>query len=221
VTIIAAYVASALLVLAWLTYTIHVTLVENEEAAAGHDDPQRTSQLIRVSFFVFVVPVGTLTTNADRLSWCTALHEHRIFHKPSLALHKLVGTYTTKVLLEHCNRPFCLGVNSQCTRFDHPASTLIAQGASQSDHHVWYCLQALNLWLQYTTLLGGINVPAPKSVHWVFNAAQFAFATVTSGSLSTDCLLTGSMNAALQRIFISLAVPVIMLAALVGIQVLR
>ncbi len=48
VSIIAAYVASALLVLTWLTYTIHVTLVENEEAAAGHDDPQRTSQLIRV-----------------------------------------------------------------------------------------------------------------------------------------------------------------------------
>ncbi|KAL0042507.1 hypothetical protein WJX79_001789 [Trebouxia sp. C0005] len=100
------YVASALLVLAWLTYTIHVTLVENEEAAAGHADPQRTSQLIR----------------------------------------------------------------------------------------------ALNLWLQYTTLLGGINIPAPKSVHWVFNAAQFAFAT---------------------RILISLAVPVAMFVALVGIQVLR
>ncbi len=65
VTIIAAYVASALLVLAWLTYTIHVTLVENEEAAAGHMDPQRTSQLIRVSFLVLVVPAGILTTNAD------------------------------------------------------------------------------------------------------------------------------------------------------------
>ncbi len=48
VSIISAYVASALLVLAWLNYTIHVTLVENEEAAAGHDDSQRTSQLIRV-----------------------------------------------------------------------------------------------------------------------------------------------------------------------------
>ena len=48
VSIISAYIASALLVLAWLSYTIHVTLVENEEAAAGHDDPQYTSQLIRV-----------------------------------------------------------------------------------------------------------------------------------------------------------------------------
>ena len=49
VSVISAYVASALLVLAWLGYTVHVTLVENEEAAAGRDDPQRTSQLIRVS----------------------------------------------------------------------------------------------------------------------------------------------------------------------------
>lgn len=50
-SIISAYAASAVLVLAWLSYTVHVTLVENEEAAAGHDDPQRTSQLIRVTGF--------------------------------------------------------------------------------------------------------------------------------------------------------------------------
>ena len=49
VSVISAYIASALLVLAWLSYTVHMTLVENEEAAAGLDDPQRTSQLIRVS----------------------------------------------------------------------------------------------------------------------------------------------------------------------------
>ena len=47
--IISAYVASALAVLVWLSYTVHVTLVEKEEAAAGHSDSQRTSQLIRVS----------------------------------------------------------------------------------------------------------------------------------------------------------------------------
>lgn len=47
-SIVSAYVASAVLVLAWLSYTIHVTLVENEEAAAGQDESQRTSQLIRV-----------------------------------------------------------------------------------------------------------------------------------------------------------------------------
>ena len=84
-----------------------------------------------------------------------------------------------------------------------------------------YDLQALTLWLQYTTLLGNINIPAPSTVHWVFNAAQFAFATVTSGSLSPDCLLTGVVNNALQRIFISLTVPALMFVAVVGVQVLR
>ena len=43
----------------------HVTLAENEEAAAGHADPQRTSQLIRVSFLVLVVAASILTANAD------------------------------------------------------------------------------------------------------------------------------------------------------------
>ncbi len=83
------------------------------------------------------------------------------------------------------------------------------------------CVQALNLWLQYITLLGGINIPAPSTVHWVFAAAQFAFATVTSGSLSTDCLLTGPINNALQRMLIHLAVPGLMFLALSAIQVLR
>ena len=46
--IISAYVANGLLVMAWLSFTIHVTLVENEEAAAGQAESQRTSQLIRV-----------------------------------------------------------------------------------------------------------------------------------------------------------------------------
>lgn len=76
VTIIAAYVASALLVLAWLTITIHVTLVENEEAAAGHDNPQRTSQLIRVSFLVLVVPPGILTARLivyQEVMHCTSI----------------------------------------------------------------------------------------------------------------------------------------------------
>lgn len=83
------------------------------------------------------------------------------------------------------------------------------------------CLQALNLWLQYITLLGNINIPAPRPVHWVFNVAQFAFATVSSGSLSTDCLLSGPVNLALQRILVHLTVPVLMLLALCAIQVLR
>ena len=82
-------------------------------------------------------------------------------------------------------------------------------------------LQALNLWLQYLTLLGGINIPTPKSVHWIFCAASFVFATVTSGSLSTDCLLSGPVNTALQRMLIHLAVPGLVFLALSIIQVLR
>ena len=46
--ILLAYIISTLLVLAWLSYAVHVTLEENEEAAAGSTDPGRTSQLIRV-----------------------------------------------------------------------------------------------------------------------------------------------------------------------------
>lgn len=82
-------------------------------------------------------------------------------------------------------------------------------------------MQALNLWLQYMTLLGGINIPAPRTVHWVFAVAQFAFASVSSGSLSTDCLLSGPTNPALQRIFIHLAVPALMFLLLATFQALR
>ena len=46
--VLLAYILSTLVVLAWLSYTVHVTLLENEEAAAGSTDPGRTSQLIRV-----------------------------------------------------------------------------------------------------------------------------------------------------------------------------
>ena len=43
-----AYIASTLVVLAWLSYVIHITLTDNVEAANGTVDPGRTSQLIRV-----------------------------------------------------------------------------------------------------------------------------------------------------------------------------
>ncbi len=80
-------------------------------------------------------------------------------------------------------------------------------------------LQAVTLWLQYTSLLAGVNIPAPATLHWVFSAVNFAFSTVTSSSLSTDCLLSRPLNAALQRILIHLSVPVLVLAAMVLIQV--
>ena len=51
VAILLAYVGNGLLVLLFLTYTIHVTLQENEEAAQGLNDPHtvQASELVRVS----------------------------------------------------------------------------------------------------------------------------------------------------------------------------
>ena len=56
-------------------------------------------------------------------------------------------------------------------------------------------MQAITLWLQIT-LLAAVNTPAPGCLRWVFNAANFAFATITSGALSTDCLPQFFVNAA-------------------------
>jgi len=74
--------------------------------------------------------------------------------------------------------------------------------------------------LQALTLLGNINISAPEPIHWVFSAASFAFSTVTSGSLSTDCLLSGHTNPAVQRVLLHLAVPPIVLLVLVFVQTL-
>ena len=85
-------------------------------------------------------------------------------------------------------------------------------------HSFGALLQGVTLWLQYITLVAGVNIPAPGSLHWVFSAASFAFSTVTSGSLSTDCLLSGPFSQALQRILIHLAVPPHVLTLLVIFQ---
>ena len=79
-------------------------------------------------------------------------------------------------------------------------------------------VQALQLWLQCITLLAGVNGPSPAALHWLFSAASYAFSTVTSGSLSIDCLLTASHNTALQRTLIHLAVPPLVLAAMVLLE---
>ncbi|KAL0044981.1 hypothetical protein WJX82_004122 [Trebouxia sp. C0006] len=79
-------------------------------------------------------------------------------------------------------------------------------------------IRALTLWLQYITLLSNVNNTAPEPIHWIFNAASFAFSTVTSGSLSTDCLQTGNTNPAVERVLIHLAVPVMVLVILVFLQ---
>ena len=48
--VIVVYVASTLMALVFLTYTIEVTLHENREDAADMAEPGRTSELIRVRF---------------------------------------------------------------------------------------------------------------------------------------------------------------------------
>lgn len=82
-------------------------------------------------------------------------------------------------------------------------------------------LQAFNLWLQYISLLGLVNIPAPRTVQTLFNVTSMAFTTISSGILSLDCLLTGSVNRAVQRMLIHLALPLLMLLVLSAIQLLR
>lgn len=47
VNIIIAYIASTLLVMLWLTYTIHVTLTENEEDAQSIRQGPRVSEFLK------------------------------------------------------------------------------------------------------------------------------------------------------------------------------
>lgn len=80
-------------------------------------------------------------------------------------------------------------------------------------------VQAAQLWLQYISVLSGINFPIPLALQWVFSAAKSAFAAVSGGSLSVDCLFSTHHNTAVQRILVHLAVPVLVLLAMVLIQV--
>lgn len=80
-------------------------------------------------------------------------------------------------------------------------------------------VQAAQLWLQYISVLGGVNFPTPAALQWVFSAAKYAFAAVSGGSLSIDCLFSTYHDTAMQRILVHLAVPVLVLLAMVLIQV--
>lgn len=80
-------------------------------------------------------------------------------------------------------------------------------------------MQALTLWLQYISLLGQANIPAPSTVHWIFSAASFAFSSLTSGSLSTDYLLASGPDLAFRRIILHLAVPPIVFLIVIAIQI--
>lgn len=48
-TIVFAYIASTLLVMVWLLFTIQITLQENEDDANGNVSAGKTTELIRVS----------------------------------------------------------------------------------------------------------------------------------------------------------------------------
>lgn len=75
--------------------------------------------------------------------------------------------------------------------------------------------------MQYMTLIGSVNIPFPGSLHWMFSAIAFAFASITSGSLSLDCLLdVNGMNLALQRTLWHLGIPVFSLLILTLIQII-
>ena len=84
-------------------------------------------------------------------------------------------------------------------------------------------MQSFTLWLQNISFLGQINLPTPSTITWVFAVANFAFSSITSGSLSTDCLLTagpGHVNLAFKRLLLHLAAPAINLLILIAIQTL-
>lgn len=97
----------------------------------------------------------------------------------------------------------------------------ICVSLSLSTPNLLTCLQAFQLWLQYTSLLGTVNVSLPKTVSWLPKAASFAFSSLTSGGLSTDCLLNvSSTNVALQRLLLRLAVLPTNLLVLAALQTL-
>lgn len=84
-----------------------------------------------------------------------------------------------------------------------------------------WLVQVVTVWLQYMSILGNVNIPAPGTVHWVFSVASFAFSSITSGSLSLDCLIrAGPLRPALKRLLVHLAVPVINLLLLSAWQFL-
>lgn len=80
--IMLAYIASTLVVLAWLSYVIHVTLTDNVEAANGVLDPGRTSQLIRVGYRAHTDVYASLQVPLLLvLLWLTGYMKH-ILYKP-------------------------------------------------------------------------------------------------------------------------------------------
>ncbi|KAL0045512.1 hypothetical protein WJX82_008793 [Trebouxia sp. C0006] len=87
--------------------------------------------------------------------------------------------------------------------------------SSSNDTGAAELIRVVTVWLQYMSILGNVNIPVPGTVHWVFSVASFAFSSITSGSLSLDCLIrAGPLRPALKRLLVHLAVPVINLLLL-------
>ena len=95
--------------------------------------------------------------------------------------------------------------------------------AAAGVHAVRVWLQALTLWLQYISIVGSTNVDVPSTIKWVFHASSFAFASVTSGVLSTDCLIDvdSAVNPALKRLVLRFAIPWFILVILMAAVTLR
>lgn len=80
--IVLAYIGSTLLVLAWLSYVIHITLTDNVEAANGTLDPGRTSQLIRVCHRAHADLYATLQAPLPLCLLCFTTVIKQILYKP-------------------------------------------------------------------------------------------------------------------------------------------
>ncbi|KAL3155043.1 hypothetical protein ABBQ38_011563 [Trebouxia sp. C0009 RCD-2024] len=83
--------------------------------------------------------------------------------------------------------------------------------------------RALTLWMQYISMVGSTNVSVPISFGWLFSFTHFAFSSVSSGILSTDCLIGagGTIDPAIKRVILRLAMPWFTLVILILAQVLR
>lgn len=70
--IVGAYIASMLLVMAWLDFTINITLQENEEDASGVANPGRTAELIKALtlWLQYITLLGSVNISAPpSVSW--------------------------------------------------------------------------------------------------------------------------------------------------------
>lgn len=73
------------------------------------------------------------------------------------------------------------------------------------------------------SILGSTNVDVPDTIQWIFQASSFAFASVNSSVLSTDCLIdaNGRVDPAVKRLVLRFAIPWFSLVILMVAVILR